>query len=103
RACIGDTRSFVASRTQEDDLCQRHRGVIPPVVHFVYQIAIVAPCIGKRVLITRVVSIESQAGRLPSEVGANKGLIAFTMSTALNFVRHKRSAFRSISLPCMCL
>ncbi len=80
--------AFVIPRAEQRDLCQRLGLIVPTFVGSAYQLTIVTPRVGERVVIGRVVPIESEPCGLAEEMGADECFLWLTVGRTLDTLWH---------------
>jgi hypothetical protein len=70
--CVSDASTLVTTGAEQDDLGQFLRFVTPAIVGSANDFAVVAPCVGKGVLVVRLVPVESEPRGFPGEMDTGK-------------------------------
>src|SRR5581483_9118921 len=75
---VADAGALVTAGTDQLDTEQLFRFVVPAAVRRANYLAIVAPCIGERSLVSGIFGIKTQAMRFGCKMAANEGLLSLS-------------------------
>lgn len=87
---VADARSLVAFGAEQQDFYKLFGLFVPTIMRDANQFTIVAPCVGKRVIGRRLISVEPESRGFANEVSADKRFRTLSVGGALNRVCHRR-------------